>query len=236
MAATPLARRTVLAAAAIVLAVLTGLALPAMATGAPATTAAALEPPGGDKPSHDPKCRANPPCPTDRPTPTPTVGGTDPAPTPTSSEGVPLPGGSAPGPGATGPGGQPGQSGRPGQPGQPGGPGGPRPGNAPGQQPIGAVVPNGATTGPGDGSGTGSGSRAQPAGPTSLVSAARPFWPFLWGGTLLIAVVTTVLLLSLRDKPNRTAAGEPVGPGEGRDQAVPSPRGPIKIDWVERPG
>jgi hypothetical protein len=65
------------------------------------------------------------------------------------------------------------------------------------------------------------------------MSADRPSWPFLWVGTLLITIVAAVLMLILRERPNRTAGKVPVDPVAGPDQAVPSRFGPIKIEWVE---
>jgi hypothetical protein len=214
-----------MASAAVILAALAGLALPAMAMTAPATASIGLDPPGGNKPS--PKCRPKPLCPTDTPTPTPT--GPDPQPSTVASSDAPPGGGPPPGPGVPAPGGQSGPS-RPGM--APGGPAGTSVTTSRGQMPAGAV----GTADPTDPAAVGQDGRAQPAGPTSLVSAARPIWPILWGGTLLIAVVTAGLLLTLRDKPNRPAPAEPVGPVDEPDQTVPSPRGPIRMEWTEPPG
>jgi hypothetical protein len=61
-----------------------------------------------------------------------------------------------------------------------------------------------------------------------LVSAVKPFWPFLLGGTLLILLVTVGLLMSLRDK-----RAEPDGPVPAGGDQVPSPRGPIRVEWIE---
>jgi hypothetical protein len=239
VAAGPLARRTVMVSAAIILTALAGVALPATAASLPAAPyTLALPPPDGDKHSKPPQpCHPKPQCPSDTPTPEPTTHPTNPAPTPTATGGAPAPGGSGPAGGGGGPGpGQPGQSGQPGQ--DPsdgsGGAGGARPGIVPGQPAVDAQLSGGPTSGAGAGSG--GGGQVKQAGPTSLVSAARPFWPILGGGTLLIAVITAVLLISLRDKTNRLVTAEPVGPVEGPTRGVPSPRGPIKVDWVETPG
>jgi len=236
--ARPLARRTVMASAAIILAALAGVALPAAAAALPDTGTGAtlsLPPPDTDKHSHDPRCHPKPDCPSDGPTTTPpTPHPTGPAPTPTGTDGAPAPGGSQPANGGAGPGASPGAPGQPGQPGQnpdvSGGAGGARPGIVPG--PPGA----GGGTSADPATGTGGDSQVKEAGPTSLASAARPFWPILGGGTILIAVITAVLLISLRDKTDRLVTAEPVGSVEGLDQAVVSPRGPIKVDWVETPG
>ena len=275
MVARPLARRTVMASAAIILAALAGVALPAAAAALPDTGTGAtlsLPPPDTDKHSHDPRCHPKPDCPSDGPTTTPpTPHPTGPAPTPTGTDGAPAPGGSQPANGGAGPGASPGAPGQPGQPGQnpdvSGGAGGARPGIVPGPL-VGGLLrladrwrhavrlfeigSSGGLNLQADrfrmthvaGGGWGkvramfddTGSQVKEAGPTSLASAARPFWPILGGGTILIAVITAVLLISLRDKTDRLVTAEPVGSVEGLDQAVVSPRGPIKVDWVETPG
>jgi hypothetical protein len=238
VAASPLARRTVLAAVAMIVAALTSVALPAFALERGPAASLVVDPGGADKHSKDPTCHPRPQCNTDPP-PTqqpPTTGPPNPTPTATGG-GPPQPGDSPPmgggGPGQPGQSGMPGQSGQPGQSGGPGGAGGVRPGAVPGQGPAGVETSDGAATGQ-DGSGTDGHPKA--AGPTSLVAAARPFWPLLGGGTLLIAVITTVLLFSLRDKPGLSAAvTEPIGSVEGPEQPVVSPRAPIRVDWVEPP-
>jgi hypothetical protein len=242
VAGQPLVRRAVMASGAIVLVALAGLALPVAAGSTRAAATVVLDPTDGDRRSHDPRCREKPPCPTGQPTPTgtPTVSGTGPAPSPTPTAGEPVPGGSAGGAGGgpgPGPGGQSGPAGAPGQPDASGAAGGAadRVGTAPNQAPAGDVIPDGSAQA-GTGPGSGSGGQAQPTGRTSLVAAARPFWPFLWGGTFVIAVITVGLLLTLRDKPNRPPATASTGPGQGSEQTVVSPREPIRMDWTEPPG
>ena len=63
------------------------------------------------------------------------------------------------------------------------------------------------------------------------VDSSLPLWPILWGGTALIALVTAGLLVILRDRRIR-----PVSGSQEPDQGVPSPSGPIRMDWVEPDG
>jgi len=215
-----------------IVAALAGMALPAAASGVPAMASTVVDP-GDGKPS--PRCHPKPTCKSDEPTSSPTQT-KDPTPTPTRPDATqPTDGGGggsgpgAAGPGATGPGGQPLQPGRAGQPANGGGGGGPAGVPAPIPAPAGNAISNDSGSGPDGGGGT----RAQPARTSSLFSAARPIWPFLLGGTLLIGLITTGLLVTLRDKPSRPGRGEPVGPVPSSDRAVASPRGPIRMEWIE---
>ncbi|OLB73548.1 MAG: hypothetical protein AUI14_26005 [Actinobacteria bacterium 13_2_20CM_2_71_6] len=233
VAGSPLVRRTVVGLTAVALATLAGTALPAAAhtrpepgTPAMADTPAMAEQPGtpamADKKTPRPK--PSHPGPTDTPTPTATP--TDP--TQSSSESNPPPG-------------PPGGGPAPGHPAGPSssGPAGPAPR---GIEHGGAGIPV-----PANGSvepGSSFYAPPQPGNGTTLAGVTRPLWPVLGGGTALVVVVTTGLLLALRERRAgpRPAVAVPVAgtvPADDvqePDQPVPSPRGPIKVEWTEPPG
>ena len=211
------ARRTLAGIAVVVLLALAG----ATVTTTPAGAAAPAQIDPIDKPSKDPRPCHGKNCPTDPPTG---------APTPTDTTGAPPASGAAsddPTPHGTAGPGAPGQAAS-GAPGAPAGgavrPGGGAPGQ-PGDAGGGARASDGvAVVG-------GPGTAARPAAATTPVDSSLPLWPILWGGTALIALVTAGLLVILRDRRIRPDSGS-----QEPDQGVPSPSGPIRMEWVEPDG
>jgi hypothetical protein len=198
-----------------VLLALAGATVTPTAAGAATTTAPAEVDPV-DKPSRDPRPCHGHNCPTDPPTGTPAPTATDGAPPPSAaSAGATPPGTAGPAaPGQAASGASAGGAARPG-------------GGAPGQ-PGGTDVVAPGSAGAADG---GTGTPARPAAATTPVDSSLPLWPILWGGTALIALVTAGLLVILRDRRIR-----PVSGSQEPDQGVPSPSGPIRMDWVEPDG
>jgi len=201
-----------------VLVALAAAAVTTTAAGAAAARAPAQAEPV-DKPStKDPRPCHGRECPTSPPTPAPTQTDTPGTPPPPGASGDPTAAGTA-GPGA------PGQVAS-GASGAPAG-GVVRPGaGAPGQ-------PGGAAPGPGgsapDGGSTGT--AAKPAAATTPADSSLPLWPILWGGTALIVLITAGLLVILRDRRIRPDSGS-----QEPDQGVPSPSGPIRMEWTEPDG
>ena len=91
----------------------------------------------------------------------------------------------------------------------------------------------------------------KPQSAATIPGTQLPLWPILWTGTAVITLVTVAALLVVRDRRSRTdnagdpddaaidPAGESTGTaddGQPAAQGVPSPRGPIKMDWTESPG
>jgi hypothetical protein len=210
------AGRTLAGSAVIVLLALAGATGTTPAGAATAAAPAQVDP--VDKPSHDPRPCHGKNCPTDPPTGPPTATDTPGGPPTTAASGDPAPPGTAgpPAPGQVTSGAPAGGAARPGGGGAPGQPGG-----------TNVVAPGSAGAAPDGGTGT----AARPAAATKPVADSLPLWPILWGGTALIALVTAGLLVILRDRRIRPDSGS-----QEPDQGVPSPSGPIRMEWVEPDG